>query len=144
MRPENLLALADQGTPSIPAGDPLRTMAEVGVQHRRLPRLAGAERASSGRAHCRSCRELIAKGDFRIRLQMFEEGRMTPIGTIHAECAEPYFGTRDVLERIALLTPDLTESDLAEIARKVASPPPSADAADAAGTPAKGDDDAPE
>jgi hypothetical protein len=124
MRPEKLLALADQGSPPIPEGDPLRAIAAFGVQHRRLPRLAGVERASSGRAHCRSCRELIAKGDFRIRLQLFEEGRMTPIGTIHVECADPYFGTRDILDRVELLTPDLTEDDKAEITRKVTSPPP--------------------
>ncbi len=124
MRPEKILALADLGTPPIPEGDPLRRLASLGVQHRRLPRLAGVERASSGRAHCRQCRELIAKGEHRLRLQMFEEGRMTPIGTIHVACAEPYFGTRDVLERIALLAPELDASDTAEIARLLASPPP--------------------
>jgi hypothetical protein len=93
----------------------LTETSRVGVEHHRLPRLVRAERASSGRAHCRSCRELIAKGDWRFALQMFEEGRPTPIGTIHVTCAEAYFGTADVLERARRLTPDLSESDLADL-----------------------------
>ena len=124
MRPEKVLALADASVAVIPENDELRRLATFGVAHRRLPRLAGAERASSGRAHCRHCRELIPKGEFRLRLQMFEEGRMTPIGTIHASCAEPYFGTRDILERVVRLTPELTEPDTVEIARALATPPP--------------------
>ena len=42
-------------------GEPLAAAARFGIEHRRVPRLHGAERATSGRAHCRSCRELIAK-----------------------------------------------------------------------------------
>jgi hypothetical protein len=124
MRPEKVLALANLGPSPIPKDDEFRRLAELGALHRRLPRLAGAERASSGRAHCRHCRELISKGEFRLRLQMFEEGRMTPIGTIHVSCAEPYFGTRDILERIVLLTPELDEASAAEIARLLAMPAP--------------------
>lgn len=46
---------------------------------------------------------------------------MTPIGSIHAECAAGYFGTRDtVLRRIQLTTPDLDEGDLAEIGNELA------------------------
>jgi hypothetical protein len=95
----------------------LTETARFGIEHHRLPRLRRAERASSGRAHCRSCRELIAKGDWRFALQMFEEGRPTPIGTIHACCAQAYFGTAKVLERARRLTPDLSASDLADLER---------------------------
>jgi hypothetical protein len=38
-----------------------------------VPRLHGAERAASGRASCRSCRELIGKGEWRLPLVFFEE-----------------------------------------------------------------------
>jgi bifunctional polynucleotide phosphatase/kinase len=125
MRPEKYLA-AEAAADELPAPfrDALRHTAEVGVAHRRLPRLAGAERASSGRAHCRHCRELIAKGAFRLRLQMFEEGRASPIGTIHVACAEPYFGTRDIMDRIIALAPDLDTEDRGEIERDLASEPP--------------------
>jgi hypothetical protein len=124
MRPEKFGALlATYGDP-LPNRDWLEETTRVGVAHRRLPRIARAERASSGRATCRFCRELIEKGSFRIALQMFEETRMTPIGTIHVGCAEGYFGVRDVLPRIAKLSPDLTETDLLEIQRIIDTAPP--------------------
>jgi hypothetical protein len=48
---------------------------------------------------------------------MFEEGRANPIGTIHVSCAEAYFGTADVLARARRLTPDLSDADVAELAK---------------------------
>lgn len=115
MRPEKLAPLLESTSEELPERAWLAETARVGVEHERLSRLVRAERASSGRAHCRSCRELIAKGDWRLALQMFEEGRPNPIGTIHAQCAEAYFGTADVLERIRRLTPELSESDVADL-----------------------------
>jgi hypothetical protein len=53
-------------------------------------------------------------------LQTSEEGRPNPIGTIHASCAEDYYGTADVLERARRLTPDLGESDVAELEKALA------------------------
>ena len=107
--------MLEGSTDEVPERAWLTEAARFGEQHRRLPRLVRAERASSGRAHCRSCRELIAKGDWRFALQMFEEGRATPIGTIHVSCSEAYFGTADVLARARRLTPDLTDADAAEL-----------------------------
>jgi len=115
MRPEKLQPVLEATTAELPERAWLAETARVGVEHHRLPRLVRAERASSGRAHCRSCRELIAKGDWRFALQMFEEGRPTPIGTIHVTCAEAYFGTADVLERARRLTPDLSDPELADL-----------------------------
>ena len=46
---------------------------------------------------------------------MFEEGRPNPIGTVHASCAEAYFGTTDVLGRVERLTPNLSADDLADL-----------------------------
>ena len=51
-----------QGEVAGPELEALAVAARFGIEHRRVPRLHGAERATSGRAHCRSCRELIAKG----------------------------------------------------------------------------------
>ena len=115
MRPEKLKPVVEASADELDERAWLLETARFGIEHRRLPRLVRAERASSGRAHCRSCRELIAKGDWRFALQMFEEGRPNSIGTIHASCAEAYFGTADVLERARRLTPDLTDADAADL-----------------------------
>ena len=121
MRPEKLVPLLEAPqTEPLPERDWFAGTARFGIEHRRLPRLLRAERASSGRAHCRSCRELIAKGDWRFALQMFEEGRPNPIGTIHASCAEAYFGTADVLARAQRLTPGLTADDVSDLEKALA------------------------
>lgn len=121
MRPEKLLPVLDAHQGEVPERAWLRATAVTGVAHRRLPRLLRVERASSGRARCRSCREPIAKGELRFALQMFDEDvRPAPAGFIHATCAEPYFGTREVLERALRLTPALTSDDAAELARQLA------------------------
>lgn len=115
MRPDKMLTLLEAESGEIPDRAWLEQAVTVGLSYRRLPRLVRAERAPAGRAHCRLCRELIEKGTFRLALQLFEEGRGVPIGTIHVQCARAYFGTADVLDRIQRLTSGLTESDLAEL-----------------------------
>ena len=115
MRPEKLEPVLSSFSEELPERDWLGEATRFGLEHRRLPRLVRAERASSGRAHCRSCRELIAKGEWRFVLQMFEEGRPNPIGTIHASCAQAYFGTADVLPRVQRLTPDLSDADVDDL-----------------------------
>jgi hypothetical protein len=120
MRPEKALPVLEATNERIEERDWLEAAARFGIEHRRLPRLVRAERASSGRAHCRSCRELIAKGEWRFALQTFEDGRPNTIGTIHASCAEAYFGTADVLARARRLTPDLTDADAADLNKALA------------------------
>jgi hypothetical protein len=115
MRPEKLLVALEAEGENVEERAWLQQTAMVGLGHRRLPRLVRAERAPAGRAHCRLCRELIPKGTFRLALQMFEEGRRVPIGTIHVQCARAYFGTADILDRVQRLTSGLTETDLAEL-----------------------------
>lgn len=117
MRPEKVTPVVEAFTDEVPERAWLLETAKVGLEHERLPRLVRAERASSGRAHCRSCKELIDKGSWRFVLQMFEEGRPNPIGTIHASCAQAYFGTADVLVRARRLTPDLNEEDVADLGK---------------------------
>jgi hypothetical protein len=112
MRPDKFEPVLVAFSDPISEREWLRQTASRGSAHRRLPRLARAERALSGSAHCRHCRELISKGSWRLALQLFEEGRMQPIGTIHAECAEPYFGTAEILDRVERLTRDLSATDL--------------------------------
>lgn len=124
LRPEPLLqalAAAPEPDPSAPWTE-LRAIAEVGALHRRLPRLMRAERATSGRASCRCCREPIAKGSWRLSLALFEDGRMQPIGFIHVACAEPYFEAGDLLSRIVARTGELTAEHQAELERELGRP----------------------
>jgi hypothetical protein len=127
MRPEPFLSTLDSSEIELDERTWLRSAAEQGLRYRRLPRLARAERAASGRAQCRLCREPIAKDTFRLALQMFEEGRMQPIGSIHVECAEAHLGTAALGERILRLTPGIEPAELAEIeaalARQRPAPP---------------------
>ncbi|HEY5957709.1 MAG TPA: PARP-type zinc finger-containing protein [Polyangiaceae bacterium] len=123
MRPEKFGPALDASNESVSDVEWLRHAVSVGIAHPRLPRLVHAERAPSGSAHCRHCRELINKGTWRLALQMFEEGRMQSIGSIHAECAEAYFGTNDILDRIERLTEGLDSTELDEIGTRIRSGP---------------------
>lgn len=124
-RPEPFLEV-HAATPGDAQLDALAGAARFGIEHRRVPRLHGAERATSGRAHCRSCREIIAKGEWRLPLVFFEEYRFNPGGFIHAQCAQAYFETVDVLDRIRHFSPELGEPELADIAAALATPRPAA------------------
>lgn len=95
--------------------DHLASIAEFGIAHRRVPRVNGAERAPSGRARCRSCKQLIERGAWRIALVYFEEFRFEPSGFVHATCAREYFETTDLIERIKHFSPKLRASDLDEV-----------------------------
>ncbi|HZD53071.1 MAG TPA: hypothetical protein VE175_08490 [Woeseiaceae bacterium] len=120
-RPEPFLErLADVETEEISADElgfaqGLKPAAEFGIEHRRLPRLDKIERAPTGRARCRNCRDLIDKGSWRIGLVFFEEYRFEPSGFIHAGCAKEYFGTTDVMERVLHFNPSLGAGDLEDI-----------------------------
>jgi hypothetical protein len=113
-RPEPLLEVLDE---SIEGAESLRAAAELGLAHRRLPRLNGAERAPTGRARCRSCREPIAKDSWRLSLVFFEEYRFQPSGFIHASCAEDYFGTTDLIDRAVHFSPGIDADALADALR---------------------------
>ena len=97
--------------------------AEAGMQYPRLQRLVRAERAASGRARCRQCHELQEKGSLRIALQIFEEGRFNPAGTVHVACAPAYFGTKDLLTRLKRLTPELDAALAAEVEQQIVQAP---------------------
>jgi hypothetical protein len=93
----------------------LASIAEFGIAHRRVPRVNGAERAPSGRARCRSCKQLIEREAWRIALVYFEEFRFEPSGFVHAACAREYFETTDLIERIKYFSPKLDASDLDDV-----------------------------
>ncbi|MEO7034747.1 MAG: hypothetical protein ABI548_12640 [Polyangiaceae bacterium] len=118
-RPEALLPVLAQS--SMPGNERagLEALARAGVAQGRLCRILRAERASSGRAKCRHCRELIEQGAWRIALQIFEDGRFTPVGTIHASCGVGYFGSEPPLERFTLPNNQLEPDELADVVRLI-------------------------
>jgi hypothetical protein len=114
-RPDTFLPALEQSSVSARERAPLEALAKAGIAQGRLCRILRAERASSGRARCRHCRELIEQGAWRLSLQIFEEGRFSPIGTIHATCAVGYFGTEPAAERLTLPSNQLAPSELVEV-----------------------------
>jgi hypothetical protein len=114
-RPEPLLEALRNTAIAVERADWLASEAERSLAHRRLPRIDGAQRASSGRAACRSCKEPIAKDTWRIKLAYFEDGRFDPGGFVHASCATSYFETTDLIERVACFSPELGADELAEL-----------------------------
>lgn len=127
-RPEPLLEAMDAtgegraDAATLPDAGALRRHAATSLQHRRLPRLDGAQRSPTGRARCRACRELIGKESWRLGLVYFEEGRFNPSGYIHAGCAVEYLGTGDIIERVRHFSPALTDDDLVELRAALAAP----------------------
>ncbi|HEX3595102.1 MAG TPA: hypothetical protein VHU80_08375 [Polyangiaceae bacterium] len=122
MRPEKFAPALAASEVTLEEREWLRAACEKGSAFPRLARLAYAERSKSGKAHCRSCRETIPGGVMRLALVMFEEGRMNPIGFIHVECANAYFGRTDILDRVERLSTGLDGSALAEVAERLKHP----------------------
>ena len=121
-RPEALLeALAATGV-AVDARDALEATARKSLGHRRLPRIDGAERAPRGQAKCRSCREAIARGTWRVRLVFFEEGRFARSGFVHLDCCTAYFETGDVADAILHFSPDLGDADREDLVRAMRPP----------------------
>jgi len=123
-RPEALLEALPQAPEDLPDRADLEHIAQAGLAHRRLPRIDGAERAPSGQAKCRSCREPIPKGTWRIRLVFYEEGRFSPGGFVHLACRTAYFETGDVWEPLAHFSAGLGEDERKELEREVRADPP--------------------
>jgi hypothetical protein len=113
-RPEVFLETV-QSTTAVEDAGALETSAKRGIEHARVARIDGIQRAPSSRSHCRQCREFIEKGLWRIRLVYYEEGRFAPSGYIHLRCAQVYFKTTDIIDRLRHFSPDLTEADVEEI-----------------------------
>jgi len=114
-RPEPLLETLEGREDRLDGEDSLELEARKGLEHRRLPRVNGAERAPSGRAKCRACREAIAKDAWRVPLVYWEEGRFEPSGFIHARCVGDYFETTDVMARVRRFSRKLSEGELEEL-----------------------------
>lgn len=121
-RPDAMLeALANSA--EVPDRETLEGIASTSRAQPRLPRIDGAERAR-GQATCRSCREPIARGSWRIRLVFFEEGQFHPSGFVHLACRREYFESDDLIDRLLHFSPDLAEADRAELRELCGRPGP--------------------
>jgi hypothetical protein len=116
-RPEALLQRLGEGTEGVPDAATLERAARGSSVHRRLPRVDGAERAPSSQAKCRHCKQKIEKGNWRIRLVFFEEGRFSPGGSIHLDCRKDYFEGHDVLEPMLHFSSSLSDDERADLTR---------------------------
>jgi len=114
-RPESFLDATGATDETIADEDELTALAQRGVEHERLARLDGAERAPTARATCRHCREKITKGAWRIRLVFFDDGRFQPAGFVHAECATAHFGATPTIEHVACFSKDRSAEELEEV-----------------------------
>jgi hypothetical protein len=116
-RPEPLLQTLAETLQSVPDRESLERAARSSLAHRRLPRIDGAERAPSAQAKCRSCREPIVRGSWRIRLVFYDEGRFAPGGFVHLDCRQAYFETDDVSDRVLHFSLDLSNGEREELRR---------------------------
>jgi len=116
-RPEPLLQALVETSANLPDRESLERAARASLAHRRLPRIDGAERSPGAQAKCRSCREPIARGGWRVRLVFYEEGRFVPGGFVHLDCRKAYFETDDVLDRVLRFSRDLSADEREELRR---------------------------
>ena len=122
-RPAPVLETLQPSETPVDDRDALEAAALFSSGHRRLPRIDGAERAPSGQAKCRSCRQPIAKGTWRIRLKFLEEGRPSPGGFIHLDCRDAYFETSAIVDAVLHFSPDLEVADREELKRMLSGTP---------------------
>jgi len=116
-RPEPLRAVLAETRATLPDRESLEDASRKSLAHRRLPRIDGAERSPGAQAKCRSCREPIARGSWRIRLVFWEDGRFAPGGFVHLDCRQTYFETSDVLDRLLHFSRDLSPNEREELRR---------------------------
>jgi hypothetical protein len=131
-RAERMKAFLEQHAEPLDEREALLEAATLGVEHPRVQRLGQVERASSGRATCRHCREVIAKNALRVALQPMEEGRPASWGFVHADCARGYAGVQPSVARLQRASGELPREDWDALALALskevpAAPPPEAE-----------------
>jgi hypothetical protein len=117
-RPESLAEIIDGAGLDDEPG--LRKIIDFGITNHRTQRINGAQRAPSGRAKCRSCRETIVKDQWRIPLVYFEDGMFNASGFVHTSCAKAYFDTTEIVDHIKhFATEQLSEDELADLSAAI-------------------------
>jgi hypothetical protein len=122
-RPESFAKALAESTVDIENRADLERVTAVGIAHPRLSRFARLERASSGRAKCQSCHEVIEKGALRLVLERVEDGMVSGSGFVHVACALAYAGATDSLsERMRRGSAGMSDDDFAEMDQQLAAP----------------------
>jgi hypothetical protein len=116
-RPQPLLEALAETTADVPDREKLERVALRSVAHQRTMRIDGSERSPSGQAKCRSCHEPILRGNWRIRIVFYQEGRFSPGGYVHLTCRKAYFETDEVLDQILHFSPALSDAERQELIR---------------------------
>lgn len=119
-RPESLGEIIVDAPGQLENEEALKRIIRFGIEHRRTQQINGLERAPSGRARCRSCREMIGKDAWRIPLVFFEEVTFNPSGFVHVSCSFAYFETTDIVGRLEHFGADLAAEDLADVQQQLA------------------------
>jgi hypothetical protein len=114
-RPDALLEGLQAAVEALANREDLERRARAALAAKRLPRIDGAERAPSGQAKCRHCREPIGKGAWRIRLVFHEEGTFSPGGFIHITCRGDYFEMAEISEQVLHFSAALSEEERAAL-----------------------------
>ena len=114
-RPEPVLEALGETSQLLFDRERLEHDARTSVQHRRLPRIDGAELSPSGQAKCRNCHQTIERGSWRIRLVFYEEGLFSSGGFLHPQCSKTYFETDDILARVLHFSSDLGAGQIEEL-----------------------------
>ena len=110
-RPEALLEGLSAVATEVAGRESLERAARLALAQHRLQRIDGAEISPTGQARCRSCKELIERGAWRIRLVFHEEGTFSPGGYLHLACREAYFEGADILEPLLHFSPALAKEE---------------------------------
>jgi hypothetical protein len=110
-RPEPFLEAVTEALTALPDREALERAARSSLEHPRLARIDGAERSPSGQATCRSCRQPIERGTWRIRLVFYEDGRFSPGGYVHIDCRKAYFETEEVLFHLLHFSGALSDAE---------------------------------
>ncbi|MDH3643270.1 MAG: PARP-type zinc finger-containing protein [Gammaproteobacteria bacterium] len=116
-RPEAFEEILQQPDHNLESVDVLAAAVAGGLAHQRVVRIGGVERAPSGRARCRCCRELIEKEAWRIPLLFFEEGAFNASGFIHVTCSGQYFETVEIIDRLEHFGKGLAAAEIDELRR---------------------------
>jgi len=114
-RPEPVLEALGETSQPLFDRESLEHDARTSVQHRRLPRIDGAELSPSGQAKCRNCHQPIERRSWRIRLVFYEEGLFSSGGFLHPQCSKTYFETDDILARVLHFSSDLDAGQVEEL-----------------------------
>jgi len=121
-RPEPFLQALGETPQNIPIRAALESAAQGSLAFRRIPRIDGAEKAPSAKARCRSCRQPIERGAWRIRLTFYDEGRFSPGGFVHLDCRKAYFETDDIADRLLWFSAKMTDAEREELRRACGAP----------------------